>query len=395
MRTAGTLPEIGALSLEEKIGQMLCLGWGGEGALLGINAQARACVQEMKAGGMVVMGRNLSPSVKPLPAIDAPTVRAMLNQLNEMADIPLLLPTDQEGGRVARFGTAPFTRMPPAMTVGERGDTELAHRAAQAVGRELLSVGVNWNFAPVADVNSNPENPVIGDRSFGTNPEAVTPMVVAQVRGYQEAGVLACAKHFPGHGDTSLDSHYDLPRISFNREAMEQRELVPFRAAIEAGVATIMTAHILFPELEPDALPATMSPAILTQLLRNQMGFQGLIVTDCLEMKAVADHWGTACGAVLAAKAGADMLLVCHTLDRQRETYAALLEAARSGELPIERIDNAVRRVLAAKQWVVQAEPLALTVIGSEEHVAIRQELTGETLATAQAPTTLGEQAPD
>jgi beta-N-acetylhexosaminidase len=388
-----TIPEVSALTLEEKIGQMLCLGWGGEDSLLQVNAQARACVTEIRAGGMVVMGRNVAPLTKPQPPIDALGVQAMLRQLNAMADIPLLFPTDQEGGRVARFGSVPFTRFSSARTIGDTGDVSLARFAAYCTGRELRAVGVNWNFAPVADVNSNPQNPVIGDRSFGTTPEVVAPMVVAQVAGYQEAGVLSCAKHFPGHGDTSLDSHYDLPTVPFDLATMEQRELTPFRAAISGGVATVMTAHILFPALEPNHLPATMSPAILTGLLREQMGFNGLIVTDCLEMKAIADNWGTARGAVLAAKAGADMLLVCHTLDRQRETYEALLDAAHSGELPMERIHSAVARVLHAKRQVAEwntLRPLAVSEIGNPEHQMWAKSFPNETTT----PTTLGEQAP-
>lgn len=386
-----TLPDVDTLTLEEKIGQMLCLGWSGEGAFLDVNEQARICIQELKAGGMVVMGRNLSPSVKPLPPIDAPGVRGMLDELNSLASIPLLLATDQEGGRVARFGTTPFTRMPPALTIGNQGNTNLAYSAAQVVAQELLAVGINWNFAPVADVNSNPENPVIGDRSFGTNPEAVMSMVVAQVGGYQAGGILACVKHFPGHGDTHLDSHHDLPLLPFDLPAMEARELAPFRAAIEAGVGSVMTAHILFPALDDSGFPATMSYNILTGLLRERMGFTGLIVTDCLEMKAVSAHWGTAQGAVLAAKAGADILLVCHTLDRQRETYAALIHAARSGNLPLSRINDAVSRILAAKQRIAQSARPDLSVLNNPAHEALRQTLSTSPQSTA--PTILGETA--
>lgn len=388
-----TIPDAADLTLEEQIGQMLCLGWGGDGALLGVNEQARECVQEMRAGGMIVMGRNVSPSVRPLPPIDAAGVRAMLDELQSLAAIPLLLPTDQEGGRVARFGGPPFTRMPSALTVGQNGDMELAQAAARATAQELAAVGVNWDFAPVADVNSNPANPVIGDRSFGAVPDTVTPMVEAQVRGYQEGSILACVKHFPGHGDTALDSHLDLPTVPHPMEVMESRELVPFRAAIHAGVASIMTAHILFPAVDDSGLPATMSPAILMGLLRERLGFTGLIVTDCLEMKAVSDRWGTPRAAVLAAKAGVDMLLVCHTLERQCATYQALLEAARSGELPAARIHDAVTRILAAKRRLAAQTRPDLSVIGTPEHEAIRRALTGGDAAPA-IPTTLGAEAP-
>jgi beta-N-acetylhexosaminidase len=395
--SGAALPDVSDLTLEEKVGQLLCLGWGGDDSLLAVNAQARACVAELHAGGMVVMARNVSPpGVKPVPPVDAPGVRAMLDELQGLARVPLLVATDQEGGRVARFGSEPFTRMPPALAFGEDGRPALARLAARAVGRELRAVGVNWNFAPVADVNSNPENPVIGDRAFGDTPLLVGPMVLGQVQGYQEAGVLACAKHFPGHGDTALDSHYDLPTVPYDLEEMAARELLPFVVAIQGGVASIMTAHILFPAVDDSGLPATMSRRILTELLRQDLGFDGLIVTDCLEMKAVADRWGTARAALLAVQAGADVVLVCHTGERQRETYQTLLDAARSGELPLSRLDDAVGRVLAAKQKVLDTPAPGLEVIGSEEHRAVRARLTSRSgdAGANPAPTTLGETAP-
>ena len=390
MSVSATIPDADTLTLEEKIGQMLCFGWAGPDSLCAVNEQARECVQTMKAGGMVVMGRNVSPASRPLPPIDAAAVWAMLVEMQSLTALPLFLPTDQEGGRVARFGTTPFTRMPSALAIGGRGDTDLAYRAARATAKELAAVGVNWDFAPVADINSNPQNPVIGDRSFGARVEEVVPMVVAQTKGYQDGGVLACVKHFPGHGDTALDSHYDLPVLNFTLSDIQQRELIPFIAAIDAGAAAVMTAHILFPALDPD-LPATLSPHILTGLLREQLGFEGLIVTDCLEMKAVADRWGTARASVLAAKAGADVLLVCHTLARQRETYDTLLAAARTGELPESRIRDAVTRILAAKRRLESFSHPTLDCIGAPEHIALRDSLNAP-LETA--PTTLGETRP-
>ncbi len=391
------IPDISALSLEEKIGQMLCFGWRGDDSLHAVNAQAVECVREMKVGAMIVMGRNVQrQDVKPPPPVDAPAVRAMLDELQSRAEIPLLLPTDQEGGRVARL-RAPFTALPPAQVIGQAGDTDLAWAAAHVAGEELRQVGINWNFAPVADVNSNPANPVIGDRAFGATPEAVTPFVRAQIGGYAEAGILSCAKHFPGHGDTALDSHYDLPTVPGDLAAMMARELVPFRAAIESGVDTIMTAHILFPAVDNSGLAATMSRAILTDLLRHNLGFRGVVVTDCLEMKAVSDRWGTAQAAVLAAKAGADMLLVCHTPERQRATHAALLAAARSGDLPQERIDEAVERILDAKRRAAEIPPLDQARIGAPESAAVARSLAEKAGVAYEAPvavTTLGAEAP-
>lgn len=351
------------MTLEEKVGQLCCFGWHARTAL---DDQARVCVEELHAGAMIVMGRNLHDTAqRPLPTIDALAVRTTLDSLQALAQIPLLLPTDQEGGRVARFGTAPFTQVPAAGTLSA---PQAAYAAAYQMGRELHTVGVNANFAPVADINSNPDNPVIGDRSFGSTPEVVVPMVEAQVKGYAAAGILSCLKHFPGHGDTATDSHYALPTLAHSLETMRVRELAPFVAGIAAGAPCVMTAHILFPALDP-TLPATLSPATLTGLLREQLGFKGLIVTDCLEMKAVADHWGTAQAALLAVQAGADMVLVCHTLERQRETYATLLAAARSGALPEARLEEAVARVLAAKQ-ALSPTPFDPSVLGGTLHAA-------------------------
>lgn len=392
-----SVPSLSSLTLEEKIGQMLCFGWRGDDCLRAVNDQARACVQEMRVGGLVVMGRNVQEQGAPNPPpIDVRAVRAMLDALQNLADIPLLLPTDQEGGRVARF-RAPFTPLPPAQIVGQAGDLLLARQAARITGEELRQVGVNWNFAPVADVNSNPANPVIGDRAFGATPELVAPLVQAQVAGFRDAGILSCAKHFPGHGDTALDSHYDLPVVAGDLSAMERRELVPFDAAIAARVDTIMTAHIVFPAADPSGLPATLSRAILTDLLRERLGFSGLVVTDCLEMKAVADRWGAPRAAVLAAQAGADMLLVCHTPERQCAVRDALLAAARTGDLPLDRIDQAVSRVLAAKGRLTAAPPLDSGRIGAPDHVAVARtiaEKAGVSYPPPAAPTTLGAEAP-
>lgn len=392
--TTLSFPEVADLSLAEKIGQMLCLGWGGEGAYLAVNDQARDCVAGLKAGGMIVMGRNVqSPGEE---TINAAAVKTMLADLQNLAPrIPLLIGTDQEGGRVARFGKSPFTRMPTAKAIGLTEDTELARAAARATGKELAAVGVNWNFAPDADVNSNPLNPVIGDRSFGDSPAVVGAMTAAQIKGYAEGGVLSCAKHFPGHGDTHLDSHLALPTVDVSLAELETRELVPFRAAIAAGAASLMTAHILFPRLDPSGVPATLSSVILTDLLRDTLGFTGLVVTDCLQMKAVADHWGTPRAAVLAAKAGADMLLVCHTWEQQKATYEALMAAAEAGELPPARIDEAVGRILAVKRLAFTQSAPPLSVVGLAEHQRITDAIAASSgAAVVSGPTTLGESAP-
>jgi beta-N-acetylhexosaminidase len=368
------------MTLAEKIGQMLVLGWSGADAYLALNDHARGIIADLKPGGLVLLGRNVQRGSDP---IDAHAVKAMLTEAQSLSKTPLLIAVDQEGGRVARFGNPPFTRMPTARAVGERGDATLAGEAAFATGTELAAVGIHVNFAPVADVNSNSQNPVIGDRAFGTTVAQVCPMVAAQVAGYTRAGILPCLKHFPGHGDTTLDSHHDLPTLPYSVEAMEARELVPFQTETPA----MMTAHIVFTAVDADH-PATMSRAILTGLLRERMGFGGLLYTDCLEMKAVSERWGTPQAALAAAQAGADALLICHTEAVQRETFALLLRAAESGALPLARIDEAVARVQMARQKATSLSPPPLSVIGCAAHQAVRDAFS---VAISTEASTLGE----
>jgi len=338
------------MTLSQKIGQMLLFGWSGDTPEESrtVNAHAAALVSEFAVGGVVLMGRNVGPPAQTRATIAELQARAKGNGLP-----PLFVAVDQEGGRVQRLGPPHYPAHPAARTVGETQDPEQARAAARRVGEGLREVGFNWDFAPVLDVNSNPKNPVIGDRSYGSDPAQVAAMGVAAVRGFQEdVGILACGKHFPGHGDTDTDSHHALPRIGHDQARLDAVELVPFRAALGAGLAAVMTSHILFPALDAH-LPATLSPAVLTGLLRGELGFEGLIITDDLEMKGVADGWGTAEAAVLAVLAGADLLLCCHTWKTQREIWQALVQAVETGRLPEARVDESGQRIAAAKaRWV-------------------------------------------
>lgn len=341
-----------SLTLSERVGQVLCFGWqrvAGDDAHT-VNAHARALVEEMQVGAVVLLGRNVD-SGNPLQ------VRHTLAELQRLSRIPLLVAIDQEGGTVNRL-RAPFHEFAGNMALGATRRPDYAYRQAQAQARELLALGVCWNFAPVMDVNNNPDNPIIGVRSYGADPQLVAEMGVAAVRGYQETGVLACAKHFPGHGDTSVDSHLALPVIPGDRQRLERVELVPFRAVIAAGVGSIMTTHILFPSLDSER-PATISHSILTGLLREELGYDGLVITDCLEMKAIADTVGTVRGAVEALKAGADMVLIAHTWEVQRAAAQAIREAVERGELSEERLNEAVERILMVKRRFLSALPPA------------------------------------
>lgn len=258
-----------------------------------------------------------------------------------------LIAIDQEGGTVVRLG-GDGVNIPGAMAIAAAGGPELARKAGQMTGRQLRSVGVNFDFAPDMDVNCNPDNPVIGVRSYGDTPERVSAYGTEMILGLQETGVLACAKHFPGHGDTDMDSHVSLPRVAKTLEQLEKMELLPFAKAVEAGVAAVMTAHIIFPELED--VPATMSRRIITGLLRNRLGHEGLVVTDCMEMAAIASCYGTARGAVAALRSGADIVLVSHTAQPAKEAIRTVAEAVRNGSISKEALRESTERILRFKK---------------------------------------------
>ena len=293
----------------------------------------------------------------------------MTAKLQKLAREPLLVSADLEAGVGMRFADATYWPWP--MAVAATGDPSLAEREGEAIGREARSIGFNQIYAPVADVNGNPDNPVINTRSFGEDPAEVSRYVVAFVRGVQRSGVLATVKHFPGHGDTRTDSHRALPVLEVSRERLFERELVPFRAAIEAGVAAVMTAHISVPALDatpipirpegpaenpytPDvaevtrngSLPASLSPAITGGLLRGELGFRGLVVTDAVDMGGIVDHFGVGEAAVRAILAGADLVVKSPDLDG---ALAAVREAVRAGRIPRDRVEAALRRIQEAK----------------------------------------------
>ncbi|MER6503667.1 glycoside hydrolase family 3 N-terminal domain-containing protein, partial [Streptomyces sp. NPDC001455] len=259
--------------------------------------------------------------------------------------LPLIVSTDQEHGIVCRVGE-PATLMPGAMALGAGGSRSDARRAGQIAGAELAALGINQNYAPDADVNVNPANPVIGVRSFGSDPRSVAGMVAAQVKGYQTGGVAATIKHFPGHGDTSTDSHTGLPAITHTREEWARLDAPPFRAAIAADIDSIMTAHIVVPALDPSEDPATLSRPILTGVLREELGYDGVVVTDALDMEGVRTKYGDERVPVLALKAGVDQLLNPPNL---AVAWNAVLAAVKSGELSEDRIDESILRILRLK----------------------------------------------
>ncbi len=311
--------------------------------------------------------------------------------LDQRLEVPSLVGIDQEGGIVARIGP-PATELPGNMALGATRSAADAERAAEIIGTELEAMGISWNFAPVADVNVNPANPVIGVRSFSEDPELAAELAAAQVRGYTGAGVAGAAKHFPGHGDTDVDSHTGIPTIDHTRAEWEQLDRPPFQAAIDAGVRAIMTAHIVVPSLDPSGDPATLSKPILTGILRQEMGYDGVIITDALGMQGVRDKYGDERVPVLALKAGADLLLMPPDLDL---AYHAVLDAVRTGELTKQRIRASVTRILELKWDLGLVEDPYVDVaavpdaVGTPEHLADAQAMTDRSTTLVENDGTL------
>jgi beta-N-acetylhexosaminidase len=301
------------MASQSQPGQLLFAGFDGTS----LPADLAALVGAGRVGGVVLFARNVASPAQ---------LRSLVAELHDRAPdgAPLCVSIDQEGGRVQRL-RAPWTEWPPMRRLGERGSPADTEAVARALGRELADLRVDLDFAPVVDVDTNPANPVIGDRSFSRDPGEVARHAVAFTAGLQGEGVAACAKHFPGHGDTAVDSHLALPRVEHDRERLERVELVPFRAVAAAGVASMMTSHVCLSRVDPD-LPATFSPRVLS-LLRDEIGYRGLVFSDDLEMRAVADRFAPGEMARAALAAGVDALLVCSRADFRDEVLAALESA--------------------------------------------------------------------
>jgi beta-N-acetylhexosaminidase len=362
------------------LGQLFLLGFDG----LEVPATARELLVKEQAGGAILFKRNVA-SLEQVVALNAALVELGSDEH------PTLLSVDQEGGRVARLRGI-CTDLPPMRRLGELSidDADLPYRVGAMMARELSALGFHLDYAPVLDVDTNPDNPVIGDRSFSRDARLVAEAGVQLIRGMQQGGVAACAKHFPGHGDTSQDSHFELPRLGHPMERLEEVEIHPFRAAISVGVASIMTAHVVFGPIDPDR-PATLSHAVLTRLLRDRLGYNGVIISDDLEMKAVADRWEIEELVREGLLAGVDLFLVCHDPDKQARAIEAAHRLVASGEVPKARALETLERVARLKRRFVGAPAApsleeAREIVRSAPHLALAERLGGD--ATPPARTT-------
>src|SRR5450432_3166660 len=313
-------------------------------------------------GGVIFFARNVGQPAE---------VAELTSAIKRQAGRPLFLALDQEGGQVSRLRQG-FTEIPPMRAVGVSGSATLAREVGALIGREVRAVGFDMNYAPVLDIDTNPDNPIIAARSFGRTPELVSELGVALAQGLESAGVAACGKHFPGHGDTSQDSHLELPRLPHSLERLEQVELKPFAAAIKAGIASLMTAHVIFEQLDP-VYPATMSGPVLQGILRDQMGYDGLIVSDDIEMRAIADHYGVEETVVRGLDAGVDQFLCCHTAAVAHRAIEAIVQAVEKGTISRQTLERANRRIarFATRYARPAVDEADLSVLRCEAHLAV------------------------
>ena len=351
------------MSLEEKIGQIF---------LVAPDSNLEQLLQTYHVGGAILFARHSQGLQQTMELIEQ--VRLFSGA------IPPFVAVDQEGGRVARLDFT--TQVPSARDLSNLDENSLRH-IGRILGNELAALGFNINFAPVLDVNTDPENPVIGDRSYGSDPATVSLLGQAYIAGLQEAGIAGCAKHFPGHGDTRSDSHLLLPVVTQNLERLESVELTPFRAAIKSGIELVMIAHVYYPALDPaPEKPATFSKRIVTGLLRETLGYSGLIITDAMNMKAITDSLSAGPAALAAFHAGVDIILMPENLD---EAYTSVLSSVRVGDIPLARLDSSVRRILNLKLKLTENSnrnesfstrlSYAAATVGSPQHRALMNKL--------------------
>lgn len=325
------------MSLKKRVGRLMVAGFKG----IIMSEEIKHMIHSYHIGGIILFGRNIG------------TPEELLHLTNSLQGeakkagyrTPLLICIDQENGVVRRLGEG-TTIIPGAMLLGATHDPDNARKAGRLTGKELKALGINWNLAPVVDINNNPNNPVIGVRSFGEKTSEVTEMAKNSMLGLQESGVMTTLKHFPGHGDTSVDSHLDLPVIEHDLDRLHAVELVPFKTCIAAGADAVMSAHVYFPALEREEdVPATLSHSVITGLLREELGFDGVITTDCMEMDAIAKGIGTVEGCVRAVEAGVDFIMVSHIHELQERAIIQLEQAVKNGRISEEQIEASISRI--------------------------------------------------
>jgi beta-N-acetylhexosaminidase len=344
-------------TIDPRIGQRFCVGFHG----LTAPDYILDWLRTGRIGGVILFARN----------IESPQQLAELTRtLHAASKTPILIGIDQEGGMVARLRQRQgFTESPGAMALAATPyNTRQTETMSRILGIEMRTLGINWTFAPVLDLSYNAANPTVGTRSFGRDPQQIGALATSAARGFQAAGVVACAKHFPGLGNTAIDSHVDLPHLDIATADLIARDLAPYRQVIAADVGSIMTTHTIFSALD-DQHPATLSPVIIRQLVREELGFDGVIATDCLEMQAITKHYGAGESAVLAILADVDILLVSHTVERQEEAIAAVTEAIASGRITDAHLNASNERIQRLKHaYAIQPRAIDASNINQVTH---------------------------
>lgn len=329
--------QIEQMTIEEKIGQMVIVGVEGDT----FNSNIGKMIKDYHVGGFIFMGKSIKNTSQLLKLINN------IKAANSNNKIPLFLSLDQEGGRVDRM-PGEFSRYPDNKSIGKINNEKLSYNIGDAIAHEIKSFGFNMDFAPVLDINSNPQNPVIGDRAFGTSPEIVSSLGVETMKGIQDADVISVVKHFPGHGDTSVDSHVGLPKVNKDLKELNNFEIIPFREAIKNNADGIMIAHILLPKID-SKYPASLSKAVINDILRQQLGFKGIVITDDMTMGAISKNYRIGDAAIKSINAGSDIILIAHDYNKGIDVITSLIKAINSGSIKMSRIDESLYRILQLK----------------------------------------------
>lgn len=330
--------QIAEMSIQEKLGQMVVVGLDG----YVIDENTSTLIEKYKVGGFILFKQNVQSPEQLLNLINS------LKGANTKNRIPLFVSVDEEGGRVSRMPSE-LLRLPTNKAIGLKNNEVFSFGIGEVLAKELSSFGFNMNFAPVLDINSNPKNPVIGDRSFGNNPELVSTLGLQTMKGMQAGSVIPVVKHFPGHGDTSVDSHVGLPVVKHDMDSLMSFELIPFKAAINNKADGVMVAHLLMEKIDPE-IPASLSPIIITELLREQLGYEGVVITDDMTMGSIMKNYEIGDAAVKSVTAGTDIILVCHGFENKLAVMEAMLQAVENKTITEERLNESVYRILKLKE---------------------------------------------
>ena len=330
--------KIKSMNLDEKIGQLLIVGFDG----YEINENIENLIKENHVCGVILFGNNIKSAEQTIKLTNS------LKSINSNNKIPLFISVDEEGGRVSRMPSE-FRKIPSSGYIGNQNNENLSYNVGKVISKELKFLGFNMNFAPVLDINSNPQNPVIGDRSFGSNKDLVTKLGIKTMEGLKDGNIIPVVKHFPGHGDTSVDSHVGLPLVNHDMKRLKEFELIPFKEAINNNADVVMISHILLPKIDTE-FPATMSKTIIRDILRKDLKFNGVVITDDMTMGAITNNYNISNACIKSINAGADIILVCHEYDNEVKVIHSIKEAVKDKTMSEKRINESVYKILKLKE---------------------------------------------